>query len=363
MVPAMSQTVERSSLDLRYEGHRLRNDAAEARLLGSIAQRGIEEPLGGVDTPQGRLLLDGFRRNRCAAKLGIHCVPYVSWGEDEAQGIANLMAACRQRTLTILEQARFVGELSSRHGMTVADVAEMLSRSKAWVSTRRNLLARMSPAIQEILLGGAFPVYSYMVTLRPFMRINGVGQDEIERFVQAVAGAKLSVREIELLAHGYFRGTPSLRQAVDRGRWKWTLDQMQAAGQTCRGLNDFERGLLRDLERLLQVMQTVMTRCDSPRLQARDFHAQANLLLAGLLGRRDSFFKKMEEFYDRTGREECHLPVAPRGDVAAGDQPPDAHQPQCGAEDRQAAGQIRPPAAERQEGARRRATRTSLPRV
>ena len=107
----MSETVERSSLDLRYEGYRLRNDAAEARLLASIAERGIEEPLGGVDTPQGRLLLDGFRRNRCAAKLGIECVPYVSWGEDETQGIASLLSARRQRTLSILEQARFVDEL------------------------------------------------------------------------------------------------------------------------------------------------------------------------------------------------------------------------------------------------------------
>jgi hypothetical protein len=281
--------------------------------------------------------------------LGIQCVPYVSWGEDETQGIANLLAARRQRTLTILEQARFVGELLSRHGMTVADVAEMLSRSKAWVSTRRNLLARMSPAIREILFRGAFPVYSYMVTLRPFTRINGVDAKEIERFVQAVAGAKLSIREIELLAHGYFRGTPSLRQAIDQGRWKWTLDQMQAVGQTGRGLSEFERGLLRDIERLLRVMQKVMTCCDSPRLQARDFHAQANLLLASLLGRRESFFKKMEEFYDRTGREECHIPVASRGDVAAGDQPASARQPQCGAEDRQAAGKVGPPTAERQE--------------
>ena len=68
----MSETIERSSFDLRYESFRLRNDAAEARLLASIAERGIEEPLGGVDTPQGPLLLDGFRRNRCAAKLGIN---------------------------------------------------------------------------------------------------------------------------------------------------------------------------------------------------------------------------------------------------------------------------------------------------
>jgi ParB/RepB/Spo0J family partition protein len=344
----MSETVERSSLDLRYEGHRLRNDAAEARLLASIAERGIEEPLGGVDTPQGHVLLDGFRRNRCAAKLGIECVPYVCWGQDETQGIASLLATRRQRALSILEQARFVDELLSTHGMTIADVAEILSRSKAWVSTRRNLLTAMSPAVQEILFRGAFPVYSYMMTLRPFTRMNGIGQAEIERFVQAVAGPRLSVREIELLAHGYFRGTPSLRQAIDQGNWKWTLQQMQQVAEDPECLSQFERGMLRDLERLLQGMQKVMTRCDSPRLQTRDFFAQANLLLASLLGRRDSFFEKMEEFYDRTGHAQCDLSAASSGDVAAGDQPLPECQPQCGAEDRQTAGKACSPRTERQ---------------
>lgn len=298
----MSEIVERSSLDLRYESYRLRSDAAEARLMASIAERGIEEPLGGVNSPQGRLLLDGFRRHRCAEKLGIECVPFVSWGEDAAQGIAGLLSARRQRTLTILEQARFVDELLSVHAMTLADVAELLSRSKAWVSMRRNLLQAMSPAIQRMLFRGEFPIYSYMATLRPFMRMNGVDPQDIDRFVQAVAGTKLSVREIELLAHGYFRGTASLRQAIDQGHWKWTLDQMQAVGEDPAGLSEFERGLLRDIERLLQVMQSVMTRCDSPRLETRGFYAQVNLLLASLLGRRESFFKKMEEFHDRSGR-------------------------------------------------------------
>jgi len=342
----MSETIERSSLDLRYEGHRLRNSAAEARLLAAIAQRGIEEPLGGVDTAQGPVLLDGFRRHRCAAKLGIQCVPYVSWGKCETQGIASLLSARRQRTLSILEQARFVDELLSTHSMTMADVAELLSRSKAWVSTRHHLLTRMSPAIQEILFRGAFPVYSYMVTLRPFMRMNGIDQAEIERFVQAVAGAKLSVREIELLAHGYFRGTPSLRGAIDQGNWKWTLQQMQEVAADSEGLSDFERGLLRELERLLQTMQKVATGCDSPCLQARGFFAQANLLLASLMSRRDSFFKKMEEFYDRTGHAQCHLPAASGGDVAEGDQPLPERQPQRGAEDGQAAGEARPPRAQ-----------------
>ncbi len=269
------------------------------------------------------------------------------------QGIASLLSARRQRTLNILEQARFVDELLSTHEMTLADVAEMLSRSKAWVSTRRNLLGQMTPAIQKVLFRGAFPVYSYMTTLRPFMRMNGVGSKEIECFVRAVAGSKLSVREIELLAHGYFRGPASLRQAIDEGNWKWTLEQMQAVGEDPEGLSDFERRLLRDLERLLRAMQNVMTGCDSPRLQSRGFYAQANLLLASLLGRRESFFKKMEEFYDRTGRTQCHLSVTSSRDVAAGDQPPTACQPQCRAEDCQAAGEVRSPRTKRQEADRR----------
>ena len=298
----MSPTVERNSLDLRFQSYRLRNEAAEARLLASIAERGIEQPLAGVDTPQGRLLLDGFKRYRCAAKLCIECVPYVSLAAEETQGIASLIEARQQKGLSILEQARFVVELLTTHGMSVTDVAEMLSRSKAWVSARRNLLSEMSPTVQETLFHGAFPVYSYMVTLRPFMRMNGVGQQEIERFVQAVAGGKLSVRELELLAHGYFRGTAALREAIDQGNWKWSLQQMQAVPADPAGCSEFERGVLRELERLLQAMQNVTARCDSPRLQTRDFHAQANLLVASLLSRRESFFKKMEEFYDRSGQ-------------------------------------------------------------
>ena len=82
------------------------------------------------------------------------------------------------------------------HGMGVADVAEALSRSQAWVSGR-GLLKEMSPAVQEILFRGGFPVYSYMVTLRPFIRMNGVGPKDIESFVQAIAGQHLSVHKME----------------------------------------------------------------------------------------------------------------------------------------------------------------------
>ena len=74
----MSENVELSTLNLRYEGYLLRDEAGEARVLASIAERGIDEPLEGVDTPEDRFLLDGFKRRRSAEKLGLHYVPYVS---------------------------------------------------------------------------------------------------------------------------------------------------------------------------------------------------------------------------------------------------------------------------------------------
>ncbi len=298
----MSEIVERSTLDLRYEGHRVRDDAAEARLRASIAERGIQEPLEGVGTPQKRILLNGFRRQRSAKKLGIECVPYVSLGEDEAMGIVSLMRIGKQRGLNLLEQAKFTIELLTMHDMSTAEVAETLGRSKSWVSMRRNLLREMSEEVQRILFRGAFPVYSYMYTLRRFMRMNSVGKQEIERFVKATAGKRLSVREIELLAQGYFRGPDSLREAIDQGKWSWSLEQMKNVPEDPEGCNDFEQALLSDLESVQKYMQRLIVNCHDERLQSRAFHAQANLLTTSLLSKFPPFLKTMREFHDRSGQ-------------------------------------------------------------
>lgn len=297
----MGESVELCSLDLRYEGHRLRDDAREARLLASIVQRGIEEPLEGVDTPEGRFLLNGFKRYRCAKRLGMACVPYVCLGEEEATGILNLMRGSTDKGLGILEQARFIADLVSVHGMSVAEIAETLSRSKGWVSMRRDLLAGISPAIQAILFRGAFPVYSYMYTLGPFRRMNSVGRERIERFVKGVAGKRLSVRDIELLANGYFRGPASLAEAIEQGKLGWSLEQMKGVPEDVEGCSEFERVLLKDLEVLGKYLQRVMTKCHDPRLTSRAFYAQANLLSGSLLSKWEPFGERMREFYDRSG--------------------------------------------------------------
>jgi hypothetical protein len=298
----MSESVELSSLDLRYEGYRLRDDAREARVLVSINERGIEDPLEGVDRPPWRILLNGFKRFRSAKKLGMMVVPYVSLGDEEATGILNLMRASTDKALGILEQARFLVDLLTVHGMSLAEVAETLGRSKAWVSVRRSLLEEMNPGIQEILFRGAFPVYSYMYTLRAFRRMNGVTREQLERFVKAVAGKRLSVRDIDLLARAYFQGPASLREAIESGRLSWSLEQMKRVPDDVEGCNEFERVLLNDLQVMGKYLRRVMTKCQDARLKSRVFHAQAHLLSGGVLSALDSFRERMKEFHDRCGR-------------------------------------------------------------
>jgi len=297
----MHQSVELNTLDLRYQGHRLRDEDREARIMASIAGCGIEEPLEGVDTPDGHLLLNGFKRLRCAKKLHINSVPYVSLGDDEAAGILKLMQVSRDKGLGILEQAKFVVDLLTVHGMNPTDVAETLSRSKGWVSMRRSLLDELSQEIQTILFQGKFPVYSYMYTLRQFRRMNGVDNEEINHFIKAVAGQRLSVRDIEMLAQAYFRGPDSLRQAIDEGKLDWSLQYMKNVPDDLEGCNEFERVLLNNLQAVQKLMQQIVAKCQNKRLENRSFYAQANLLTGSLLTKLESFTESMREFHDRSG--------------------------------------------------------------
>jgi hypothetical protein len=299
----MAVELELSSFDLRYEGHRLKNAAVEERLLSSILQRGIEEPLEGVEADGVPILLNGFKRYRCARKLHLTTVPYAGLGQDEVAGILSLLRTSNNRALSILEQAAFIDELHGIRDLSVAQIAEELSRSKSWVSMRLGLIGEMSASIRAKLFSGAFPVYPYMYTLRQFMRMNGVKLEEVEQFVTAVSGQGLSVREIEQLAYGFFRGPPSFRQEILKGNLALPLQQLRQVPQDPDGCSEFERVLLGDLELTQKYMQRVMGKSqDLPRLKSRVFYAQAHLLTAGLLSRAPAFNHSIKQLHDRSGQ-------------------------------------------------------------
>lgn len=322
----MREEIELAELDVRYENYRMKNPAFEKRLLASIAQRGIEQALEGAAAGEGKILLNGFKRRRCALHLGIRRVPYVSLGEDQAGAILNLLRLCNQSALSLLEQARFIDQLRQLK-MSVADIAEQLSRSKSWVSMRLGLLEEISPRVQEEILAGRFPVYPYMYILRPFMRLNRASQQEVEEFVLAVSGQRLSVREIEQLAYGYFRGPRSLREMIQNGHAGEVLAWMRQVPQDAEGCSEWERILLRDLELVQKYMQRVMGKSLSPKLKSPAFFAQAHLVTAGLLSRHRAFFHSVRGLHDRSGQAQSGVSAPPGWHEPRGDYSPSPPQP------------------------------------
>ncbi len=294
--------VEISSFDLRFEGCRLQNKEAERILLASISENGIRKPLQGVDVEQARILLNGFKRYRCARRLGIAVVPYVSLSTDTGAGILELLRMSNEKGLGILEQARLIEELKDSHHMSTADIAGLLEKSKAWVSVRSGIMREMSRVVREKIFCGQFPVYAYMYILRPFIRVNRIKREDIDEFVRLVAGRKLSIREIELLAKGYFQGSDEFREQLRKGDIAFGLASIRGTSRKAEGCTNAEQIMLRDLELAQVYMQRVTARRRETGFKSKEFFAQANLLTGGILRQMDLFAHAVREFHDRSGK-------------------------------------------------------------
>jgi hypothetical protein len=298
----MMHRVEISSFDLRFEDYRLRNNASEKILLASISEQGIRDPLQGVDSGNTRILLNGFKRYRCARRLCIAVVPYVSLSSDTGAGILELLRMSNEKALSILEQAKLIAELKEGHHMSTTEIAGLLEKSKAWVSVRSGIVDEMSRFVMEKIFRGEFPVYAYMYILRPFIRINRIKREEIDEFVGLVAGKKLSIRDIELLARGYFKGSDEFRGQIRKGDIALGLAGLRESSRKADSCTTAERAMLRDLELTQGYMQRVSARCKETGFKTGAFFAQANLLAGGILRRMDLFTNAVRELYDRSGK-------------------------------------------------------------
>jgi hypothetical protein len=309
--------VEISSFDLRYERCRLKSDVTEKALLSSILDHGIRDPLRGVETKGGcRILLDGFKRYRCAKKLSIGIVPYHCLGEDEAFGIITLLRIANAKSLNILEQSRLIDELRTIHKMSISQIAGLLEKSKGWVGMRVGIIGQMSPAIMDKVFSGQFPVYSYMYTIRSFIRMNAVSKQDVDVFVKSVAAKGLSIRDIEILANGYFKGGEGIRQQIRNGNITWGLSRLKDSSVTT-DCTQVEQLLLKDLEITQKYMQRVINKSRDDRYNTASFNAQANLLTGGILRQMNIFFESIEVLHDKSGQTSSDLSSSYRRDGRA----------------------------------------------
>lgn len=301
----MSRQVELTRIDLRYEDYRLKSAFQEKVLLSSIAERGVEQALRGVleSADERPVLLDGFKRLRCARKLGMGVVPFVPIAVNVASGILMLLKLSAAGHLTLLEQARLVDDLKRVHQISIAEIAARLERSKAWVVVRLDTLSKMSTVVREEVFSGRFPAYSYLYTLHQFRRLTHAKQSEEDEFVRATSGKQLSTRDIEFLARGYFQGGDNVRDQIREGNLGWCIEELKrnwaeaAEGEAL--WKDIERSIVRDLEMLTRAFQRMGMKLDSNDIGSPGFFAEAGLLASGVLRRLTQFETAIGRFCDR----------------------------------------------------------------
>jgi ParB/RepB/Spo0J family partition protein len=299
------KTIEIGQIDFRYESCRLQDKQRERSLLSSIQEQGILEPLQGSFSGRQFILLDGFKRCRVAKKLGIGALPCMSLAEDEVSAMIQLIRIANSKHLHILEQAHLVDELKNSHGMSVVEMARQLEKSVGWVSMRLGVLSEIPKSIQEEIFSGKFPAYSYLYTLRQFIRMKQAQKSEVEQFVSAVSGKQLSVRNIDLLARGFFQGSAAIREQILKGNVDWGLQQLKAVSssndESKVNLNEQEIRLLKDLHIAQKYISRISHEINDARVTC-SIYAEGNLLAGGILRQIERCLPLLREFYDRSGQ-------------------------------------------------------------
>ncbi|EDL49817.1 chromosome partitioning protein [Gimesia maris DSM 8797] len=170
------------------------DDEALDQLAASIAQRGVIQPI--IVTPNGAgryQLVAGERRWRAAQRARLHAIPAIVRDLDKREIMALALIENLQREdLNPLEEARAYQKLSDEEGMTQAEIAALVDKSRSHVANFQRLLA-LPEEVLEMLAKGKLT----MGHARPL-----IGNEAAAEIARKAVNDNLSVREVEKLARG-----------------------------------------------------------------------------------------------------------------------------------------------------------------
>ncbi|MEY4720698.1 MAG: hypothetical protein RIQ46_423 [Pseudomonadota bacterium] len=186
------------------------DEAALEELAASIAQRGVIQPV--IVRPLGKggyRLVAGERRWRAAQKAQVHEIPAIvrDLSERDVMAIA-LIENLQREDLNPIEEARAYHRLAEAEGLTQADIARLVDKSRSHVANLQRLLS-----LPEAVIGLVEDGSLSMGHARAL-----VGVNDAESLARAAVVKQLSVREVERLARAANRpaGSPQRKARPER---------------------------------------------------------------------------------------------------------------------------------------------------
>ena len=160
-------------------------------LASSIESRGVIQPVIVSPLGQGRYrLVAGERRWRAAQKARLHEIPALVRELDRREVMALALIENLQREdLNPVDEARAYQKLAEDEGMSQAEIAKLVDKSRSHVANLQRLL-NLPDSVLALLAEGALSMGHARAL---------VGRDEAESLAKKAVSDGLSVREMEAL--------------------------------------------------------------------------------------------------------------------------------------------------------------------
>lgn len=195
----------------RFQPRTSMDQDALAELAESIRSQGVMQPILVRPLAEGRYeIVAGERRWRAARMAGLDRVPALVRDVPDSHALAmGLIENIQREDLNPLEQAAGMKRLIDEFGMTHAQAAEALGRSRTGITNTLRLLELAAP-VQELLRAGKLD----MGHARALLALPALRQIELAR---EAAAKQLSVRQVESRVNELLtRRGPRASKRVDR---------------------------------------------------------------------------------------------------------------------------------------------------
>jgi len=184
------------------------DEAALDELSESIAARGVIQPI--IVRPRGAgryQIVAGERRWRAAQKARLHEIPAIVRELDDREAMAlALIENIQREDLNPIEEAKAYQRLGDEEGMTQADIAAMVDKSRSHVANLMRLLALPDEVIALVASGALSMGHARAL----------IGHRWAAQLARKAVERKLSVREIERLVRMDFSADAPARSRTPR---------------------------------------------------------------------------------------------------------------------------------------------------
>jgi ParB family transcriptional regulator, chromosome partitioning protein len=181
------------------------DETALDELAASIAARGVIQPVIVRPLGEGRWqLVAGERRWRAAQKAQLHEIPALIRDLDEREVVALALIENLQREdLNPIEEARAYHRLAESEGLTQAEIARMVDKSRSHVANLQRLLSLPDGVIALVEEGKLSMGHARAL----------VGYEDAAALARETVARHLSVREVEQRVRRQARPSGSARRA------------------------------------------------------------------------------------------------------------------------------------------------------